>query len=85
MIVLTSSEPKAAHGWGGMGCVGRGTPTKKTVFDTQRKMAALHEEVISFGFTAPLFNSKKPHDKSTQREDSNYIIKDTYCFVCLSI
>lgn len=61
MIVLTSSEPKAAHGWGGMGCVGRGTPTK-TVFDTQRKMTVLHQEVISFGFTAALFQSKKPHD-----------------------
>lgn len=45
--------------------VGRGTPTK-LVFDTQREMTMLHQEVISFGFTAPLFNFKQPHDWLTQ-------------------
>lgn len=61
MIVMTSSEPKATHSWGGMRCVGRGTPTK-TAFDTQGREAVLHREVISYGFTVSLFNSMKPRD-----------------------
>lgn len=46
--------------------VGRGTPTK-WVFDTQREMTVLYEEVISSGFTASLLKSKKPHDWLMQR------------------
>lgn len=57
IIILTSSEPKATHSWGGMGCAGWGTPIK-TLLYTQKENWARSGMYLSWFYCNLVFTLK---------------------------
>lgn len=81
MIVLTSSEPKATHGWGGMGRR-QGYSHEISLWYTEGDDCTASGSDF-FLVLLQLCLTSKNHMSEAQREDSNYRIRDTHCIVCL--
>lgn len=67
MIILTSSEPKATHGWGAMGCR-RGHSHKISLWYTEGEDDAASGSDFCWVLLPLQLTPRKPHGWLTQRE-----------------